>query len=243
MCTVTFIPVRGNYFITSSRDENPAREAASAPSLQVVMGKKMIFPRDERAGGTWIALKENGDAAVLLNGAFIKHVPQLPYRKSRGLLLPEILSDDYPSLRFFKMNLQGIEPFTLILFEKKSLFEFRWDGFEKFGKQLPAYRPHIWSSSTLYDGLVIKKRENWFLSFLNRVANPTQLDIINFHRNGGDEDIRNNIRMNRDGKICTMSITGIHLTDDCGFMKYLDLAFDKTSEIKLCLTGNSTSVW
>jgi uncharacterized protein with NRDE domain len=57
-------------------------------------GQKLFFPKDTDAGGTWIVMKENGDAAVLLNGAFINHTAEPPYRLSRGIILLDIFSTE-----------------------------------------------------------------------------------------------------------------------------------------------------
>ena len=70
MCTVTFIPGKDRYFITSNRDEKMLRKPAIAPQPYVINGNTLVYPRDADAGGTWIAMNENGNAAVLLNGAF-----------------------------------------------------------------------------------------------------------------------------------------------------------------------------
>jgi len=233
MCTVTFIPARDSFFITSNRDERNIRRNAIPPSPHNHNGWNLIYPKDAEAGGTWIAVKENGNAAVLLNGAFIYHKSEPPYRKSRGQLFLEVLSADRPVWTFSKIDLLGIEPFTLIVFESNSLYEFRWDGIEKYCKQLSNSRPHIWSSATLYDGLASKKREQWFARFLNGNPNPTQQDIINFHRFGGDGDRRNDLLMERDGIYSTVSITSILLNNNRGVMRYLDLKNKKESEIKM----------
>jgi hypothetical protein len=233
MCTVTFVPVKGKIFITSNRDEKLSRQRAIHPTMHKHNGWNLIYPKDAAAGGTWIALKENGDTAVLLNGAFICHVPEPPYRKSRGILFMEVLSANYPAWTFSKIDLMGIEPFTLILFEKNSLYEFRWDGNERYCKQLSVSRPHIWSSATLYDGLIIKKREQWFARFLNGTPVPTQQDILNFHHFGGEGDSYNDLVMERDGVYSTVSITSILLNTDRGTMKYYDIKENKTSEIKI----------
>ncbi|SRR5258706_2310774 len=242
MCTVTFIPVRDNFFITSNRDEKNNRKKAITPFVYNNNGWNLVYPKDTDAGGTWIAVKENGDAAVLLNGAFIYHAPEPPYRKSRGQLFLEVLATNHPAWTFSKIDLMGIEPFTLIIFESNSLYEFRWDGIEKYCKQLSNSRPHIWSSATLYDGLVIKKREQWFAKFLNQTPRATQQDILNFHRFGGDGDKENDLRMERDGVYSTVSITSILLNPDRGVMKYYDLTNNKTSEIKIVLTNREEVV-
>ncbi len=238
MCTVTFIPARGNFFITSNRDEKLSRKDAIAPLMHRHNGWNLVYPKDAEAGGTWIALNENGNAAVLLNGAFIYHRSQPPYRQSRGVMFLEVLSSDYPAWTFSKIDLMGIEPFTFIVFENGSLYEFRWDGIEKYCKQLSSSRPHIWSSATLYDGLVIKKREQWFAKFLNRTPNPTQQDMLNFHRFSGDGDKENDLYMERDGVYSTVSITSILLNEDSGVMKYYDLKNNKNAEIKIRLINS-----
>ena len=178
-------------------------------------------------------MKENGDAAVLLNGAFICHKAEPPYRLSRGIVFLDILATNRPSLTFTKIDLREIEPFTIVLFENNCLYEFRWDGNEKYCCQLSVNRASIWSSATLYDGLVIKKREQWFASFLNTHTHPTQQDMLHFHRFTGDGDNHNDLVMTRDGMHSTVSITSILLTKDHGYMKYMDIKKNKNSEIKI----------
>ncbi|MBL7737589.1 MAG: NRDE family protein [Chitinophagaceae bacterium] len=232
MCTVSFIPARGNIFITSNRDEKNSRGRALAPTIYDHNGSRLVFPKDGAAGGTWIAIKENGDAAVLLNGAFLCHVPEPPYRKSRGRIFLDVFATERPSWSFSKTDLSEIEPFTLVLFEKGCLYEFRWDGTERYCRQLSVSRPYIWSSATLYDGLVIKKREQWFASFLNSHPQPTQQDILHFHRFSGEGDTRNDLLMQRDNTYSTVSITGIMLNEDRAVMKYIDLNEGQEYEIK-----------
>lgn len=233
MCTVTFIPGKDIVFITSNRDEKLVRQRAITPAVYKTGEYNLVFPKDAQAGGTWIGLKENGDAAVLLNGAFLPHVAEPPYRKSRGLVFLDILASKRPSMQLIKSNLDNIEPFSIVLYERNSLYEFRWDGHERYCKQLPVSRPHIWSSATLYDGLVIKKREQWFASFLNNNPNPTQQDILNFHLFTGDGDKNNDLLMNRSGVYSTVSITSMLLTADRGSMKYLDLVNHEQAEKKI----------
>ncbi len=236
MCTVTFIPVRDKFFITSNRDEKNSRKQAISPAVHIYKNTMLIFPQDPQGGGTWMALKENGDAAVLLNGAFDRHISASHYKRSRGLILLDVLSAEHPSYSFTKTDLAGIEPFTLVLLESGSLYEFRWDGSNRHCKQLSTSRPHIWSSATLYNSVTVKKREQWFAKFLNSHPAPTQLDIFNFHRFGGDGDLRNDLLMSRDELYATVSITSILLTTERGSMKYKDLLNDQLFEKKIELT-------
>ena len=239
MCTVSFIPVRDSFFISSNRDEKLTRRRAIFPVAYKQGENYLIYPKDAEAGGTWIVMKENGDCAVLLNGAFLPHVSKPPYQKSRGLILLDLISDLRPSQGFVKINLENIEPFTLILLEGGSLYEFRWDGQERYCRQLAPHRPYIWSSCTLYDGPVIKKRERWFATFLNRNPHPTQRDILNFHRFTGEGDKANDLLMSRDNLYSTVSITSIHLTADRGSMKYLDVLANDVTEKNIGFIKNS----
>ena len=242
MCTVSFIPVKEKIIITSNRDEKKSRKTASRPQPIVYNGQKLIYPKDADAGGAWIVMKENGDAAVLLNGAFICHTAEPPYRLSRGIVLLDIFATERPSVAFAKINLQDIEPFTLVLLERNCLYEFRWDGGEKYCRQLNVDRAYIWSSATLYDGFVVKKREEWFASFLHDHPVPTQQDILNFHRFKGDGDKRNDLLMTRDGIYETVSISSILLTKGKGNMKYIDMKTHTTSEITIALLHSSPAI-
>ena len=229
MCTVTFIPVNGRLFITSSRDENASRSKALIPAAYQQDGVALLYPKDTVANGSWIALNQNGNAAVLLNGAFIKHEPISPYRKSRGLIFLDIIAHPQPKFFFTAIELDNIEPFTLVLFVNSCLYECRWDGKEKYCKQMDESRRHIWSSATLYAPAIISSRKNWFAKWITETDSPTQETIFNFHRFAGDGDNSNSILMNRGGKMLTVSITGIELDNDKGIMQYFDVAEKKTS--------------
>src|SRR3954465_10304679 len=97
MCTVTFIPVKDKVYITSNRDEKVVRKQALQPAEYYRKGAKLLFPKDPDAGGTWIALHENGNAVVLLNGAFEKHKPNPPYLRSRGIVMLDIIAEARPT--------------------------------------------------------------------------------------------------------------------------------------------------
>lgn len=223
MCTVSFIPVKDKIFITSNRDEKILRKVALAPAVYWDNGSGLLYPKDADAGGSWISMHQNGNAAVLLNGAFTKHILQPPYRLSRGIIFLNIIGTSSPAHTFEKFNLDDIEPFTIIIYESNCLYECRWDGQQKYCKQLKNYRPCIWSSATLYEPEVIMKRESWFMQWLNKNPHPTQEDILQFHQFTGDGDINNDLMMNRDGKMLTVSVTGIELDKHAGIMKYIDL--------------------
>jgi uncharacterized protein with NRDE domain len=71
------------------------RPSAIAPKT-IVNGKNVIYPKDPKAGGTWYVVDENGTVLVLLNGAEEKHTIKLSYRKSRGLIVLDIIGNVSP---------------------------------------------------------------------------------------------------------------------------------------------------
>lgn len=206
MCTVSFVPVNNAVIITSNRDEHIQRKNAAAPAFHWLDNKKVIFPKDQKAGGTWFAAGDHGVVAVLLNGAFKKHMARPPYRKSRGLILLEIIQADDPYILFTTMDLENIEPFTIILFQYGSLYELRWDGNAKHEKLQDASGSYIWSSSTLYTQEVIEHRQRLFEQFINTGKNISGQAIRDFH---GDDhgDGENGFVINRPTGMKTFSIT------------------------------------
>lgn len=223
MCTVTYIPHKDKIFITSNRDEKHSRADAIAPMAYSFSTGRIFFPRDAHANGTWIALHENGQAMVLLNGGFKKHEPVYPYRKSRGLVFLEVMDSEWMLDKYKTISLENIEPFTLIMYREGELYECRWDGEEKHITPKDNTVSHIWSSVTLYDEETIARRKKWFDEFMQANAVPNQETIFDFHHFGGEGDEANDIRMNRDGFLYTVSITGMELTAEKAYLKYIDL--------------------
>ena len=120
MCTVTLLPQANNNFIlTSNRDEHPNR-ITIPPKKYVENGVEMFFPKDEKAGGTWIGFSDKNRMICLLNGAFKNHIKKKNYKKSRGVIAKEVLQSNN-FLKFInELDLNGIEPFTIIIVDWNS---------------------------------------------------------------------------------------------------------------------------
>jgi uncharacterized protein with NRDE domain len=206
MCTVSFVSANGKKIVTSNRDEHLQRETASAPEFVQLDNTKIIFPKDAKAGGTWFVASDRGVVAVLLNGAFVKHIAKPPYRKSRGLVLLEIIALEDPVSFFNKDNLEGIEPFTVILYQPGQLYELRWDGNKTHQRLLDITGNYIWSSATLYTDEVIEQRRNLFDSFIERKESPSAASVFDFHNNNHDDE-ENGFIINRKTGMKTFSIT------------------------------------
>jgi hypothetical protein len=237
MCTVTFIPTPDGFYLTSNRDESRRRGRAHAPAVYNEGIGKLIYPTDADAGGSWIVLRKKATAAVLLNGAFRKHERTPPYRMSRGLVLLQIIRKSDPLEYFSGMGLDGVEPFTLVLYYWGDLWDCRWDGLRKHIHSLDRSSPHIWSSATLYEETVAGERERWFKEWLGSRDRIAPGDIVAFHREAGAGDIRNSLVMNRDNELYTVSVTSIIVKHDDARMVYHDL---RTGENTIATFGQAT---
>lgn len=231
MCVLTYIPTEKGFILTSNRDEATARLAAIPPRRYDVNGMPVFYPKDPQGGGTWIG----GCGAFtlcLLNGGFEKHVPTPPYRQSRGKVILDFYNYCDTEKFFDEYLFEGIEPFTLIIIETNNNFkinEIRWTGSKKVYSIFNNRKAHIWSSVTLYSHEIIQERESWFKDFLiQNDHNPSRNEVLKFHHFGGKGDQRNDIKMNRDNRLKTISITQFIVNDEEFTIHYEDLQQDKT---------------
>ncbi len=237
MCTVTYLPKGCDHFIlTFNRDETPSRSPGQV-GLTRRKSRQLAFPRDEMAGGTWLAVSSDNRLACLLNGAFDRHDRTPPYRMSRGLMVLEYF-DFTDSEAFFKgFDFQGMEPFTLVTYDSGLLYELRWDGDQLYRKKLNSNRPHLWSSATLYDQEVRKKRQGWFSEWLRGRTAFTREDILDFHQHAGEGNPSNDIIMNRNGVVRTVSISSIVKTSAEIDFQYKELLKGGISTAKIEIEG------
>lgn len=221
MCTVTLTTLSNGFVLTSNRDEAIARKTLS-PQIYSEAGVKLLYPRDQEAGGTWIGLSEEKRAICLLNGGFESHVRKPPYRKSRGLVVKDLLSSSelLPGLNLYDFD--GIEPFTCVIADYRQdagFYELVWDGKVKHFKALDN-GSYIWSSSLLYSDEVRKDREERFVRFKSqRDLNPKNL--MDFHASKGSEKDEGLI-IDR-GFLKTCSITQVLLQEQEVKMSYQNL--------------------
>jgi len=205
MCTVSFVNSNGKIILTSNRDELVERPSLE-PRNYKVGTRNVFFPKDPKAGGTWFAVAENANVIVLLNGASEKHDWKPPYRKSRGLIVLDLIGSDSPISTWQTIDLDNIEPFTLVSYEQQKLHQLRWNGSEKESVELDPKHNYIWSSATLYPQNIRETRAQWFGQFLETKPNVNESEMFNFHRYTEDANHQNGLVMDR-GFLKTLSIT------------------------------------
>ena len=240
MCTVTFLPQKKGYILTSNRDESALRSPQNLSSI-TKNGHQLVFPRDKGAGGTWIALAATNRLVCLLNGAYERHERRLPYRMSRGQMVLDFFDYQNADLFFTQYNFYNIEPFTLIIIDKGKLYDFRWDGQEKHILALDPQEKHIWSSATLYEKEVQEKRKKWFAEWIFGRTDFGSAAILDLHKKGGEGNPSIDFMMNRYNYLVqTVSITQIIKTEQAVEMFYHDLITNKKRIKSLKIKKNKT---
>jgi uncharacterized protein with NRDE domain len=223
MCTVTYFPLKDEIVLTSNRDEKPNRSAQ-----EIHREKGIFYPKDATKNGTWFAVSENGNALILLNGAFENHQRKAEYRKSRGLIVLDLIAEEDILKSLELIDLENIEPFTLVIFQENQLAEFRWDGTEKHFKMLDSHLPYIWSSATLYDESAREKRIQIFKKFLEEET-INEEKIWDFHHQKTD-DLENGITIKRQNTIQTISTTQVIIADEIALKHYDRLNLSSKTE-------------
>ncbi|MDR6301278.1 NRDE family protein [Mesonia maritima] len=232
MCTITFIPLlkeEKGFVVTSNRDESANRKTLP-PKVVEEKGVKLLYPKDEVAGGTWIGASGKKRLICLMNGAFKPHQRKESYTTSRGVVVKEFLLADDVLNKSESYNFEGIEPFTMIMIVWKAgleVYELIWDETKVYFNKLEN-EPHIWSASMTYDEEMKKAREEWFKDFLEEKSTEVEdPDVMwDFHQNTKKEDKNLGLIIDR-GLLKTTSITQLIYSENRVEMRYRDLLKNK----------------
>jgi uncharacterized protein with NRDE domain len=117
MCTVSWAATAEGYELLCNRDERRTRKAAHAPTVRTSRGVRFLAPTDTEAGGTWIAANEYGLTLCLLNRYSEGESQAAGEFRSRGLLLPDLMSLRDPAEVMRAVaggGLSQFRPFTLL---------------------------------------------------------------------------------------------------------------------------------
>lgn len=232
MCTVTLIPKGTDDFVlTSNRDEAPHRTTLS-PDFYTIENTKLLFPKDEVAGGSWIGVSDKQRVLCVLNGGFVRHERKGSYRLSRGIVMKDLLVATNLDKAINAYDLDGVEPFTLVIVDWEGAMKFKefvWDGNNKHSTNLPI-EPKIWSSSSLYNVTMKKERLNWFTDFQEK-NELTSSSIMKFHTTAGAGNDDHGVIMDRHF-VKTTSITQVIKNHNEVIMSFNNLQSNSQSENK-----------
>jgi hypothetical protein len=220
MCTVIFYPDKDKRVFASLRDEDPRRSAALAPALQGRDQFTWLGPRDPEAGGTWLGAGSSGSVVILLNGGFEKHQRQSSYARSRGLIVRDLLNSEAVMVEWSLLNLDQIEPFTLVVWEEQQLYQLVWDGQVRHRLKLDPLEPRIWSSATLYDSVAQHRRKQIFRQWLETGPHISEEGMLDFFEQ--EKDAENGFLINRSEIVKTLSFTFMEWRPEKVTMRYRD---------------------
>lgn len=235
MCTVVYYATKKTSYIVSLRDENTNRPEATMPQLYYQNNLSYISPKDGLAGGTWIGMNELGNVAVLLNGGFKNHEPNLTYTKSRGTIITSMLTSIKPLDYWDKNDFSKMAPCTIILLVNNKLFQLVWDGNEKHKIKLNPTQPAIWSSVTLYDEEAQLNRRNRFIEWLQKKQAFSKESILTFFRDSPNE--QNGFIIKRPNHISTLSLSCIQVDkEEEGKLSYIDFYKNSESLVRISIS-------
>lgn len=187
MCTLSWGPLPGGFFVAFNRDERRSRAAGLGPRVLERNGVQALMPIDGEAGGTWIAVNELGCAVALLNGYRFQAADARPADGplpwiSRGQLCMDVCdagSVGEVAARLAARDLSRFRPFELVALDAEGAAAVHtWDGAELEQHTLgPADRPLV--SSSFDDAGARLQRRALFAHTVGAAAGES--DTLRFH--------------------------------------------------------------
>src|SRR6266496_909427 len=149
MCTISFVPKLRGFYLAMNRDEKFTRSTALPPAIVDLADRRAIFPR-EPAGGTWIAVNNDGVCLALVNWHRIERQPVRSIA-SRGQVVKALAtksSAEEIAAGLAALPLRRLRPFRLITIipSEQRVTEWRWDGDRLFARKHAWERRHWFSS-------------------------------------------------------------------------------------------------
>lgn len=212
MCIISFYKDNNQVLLTHNRDESITRIASSTVEERLWDGRTYFAPVDQEKSGTWIFYNQDYIACILNGGKEKSQNLRTEYKKSRGLVLLDVMK--YKDVDEFvkKYDFEDIAPFTMLVHQlnnKKTLMLF-WNEKQLEIKDLSDDDFTFRCSSTLYTLEKMHELEKIFPKF----SKVSPKDIFSIHQS---------IKMN-DGDItkgkATTSITQIFVNNSEISMKY-----------------------
>ena len=154
--------------MTMNRDESRLRHEEGV----LVSSEDHVYPKDQRAGGSWFGLNSFGLAMGLLNNYQAPHAEG--DLRSRGFLIPQFLQscrqieDVVRALR--NENISQFNPFHLIITDGEFVQSIDWDRQGLEMSEIQEVSRHIWTSSGVRLPEIKRFREAKFMGFAHTDA-------------------------------------------------------------------------
>ena len=215
MCTVTVVPHETGVRVMCNRDERRSRPAALPPQVHDLGGRLAVFPVDPRGGGSWVGVNDAGIVVTLLNVSGPSKSSSQEPKRSRGLIVREVLRCG--SLSHVVETVAGLdaslfEMFRLVAMHCSTAVEAISDGVRTaIRRPITLERPLLFTSSSLGDALVEAPRRQLFQRMVVERRSVWLREQSRFHRHQWPSRPEISVRMERDDAL-TVSRTVVDVT-------------------------------
>ncbi len=180
MCIISFYKTNNKIILTHNRDEKISRIASLKIEERKWHNKIFYSPVDHLKNGTWIFYSEQYIACILNGGKEKPLALKNEYKKSRGIVLLDLMKYDSVHEYIDSESFEDIAPFTLFVHEIKSkkTFLLFWNEIKLEINDLTDVNFVFRASSTLYSPKRMHELENIFHKF----NNPSSQAIFDLHQ-------------------------------------------------------------
>jgi hypothetical protein len=137
-----------------------------------------------------------------------------------------------------KLDCSQVAPFTLLMFDSSNVLnihQLRWDGDQKYIENINPNVPKLWASATLYGKTQRENRKMWFEQWIKKKSIIDGDYLRSFHTSKHTDDVQNDIVMQRDNGLQTVSVTQVQYHAGQLDMQYHDLISGEDSFINIPL--------
>jgi hypothetical protein len=215
MCTVTVVPHETGIRLMCNRDERRSRPAALPPQVHELGGRLAVFPVDPQGGGSWVGVNDTGIVVTLLNVSGPSQSASQEPKRSRGLIVREVLRCG--SLSQVLETVAGLDArqfdmFRLVAIHRFTAVEATTDGVRTaIRPQITLDAPLLFTSSSLGDALVEAPRKQLFQRMVVERQSEWLRRQARFHRHQWSSRPEISVRMERDDAL-TVSRTVVDVT-------------------------------
>ncbi|MBS7332731.1 MAG: NRDE family protein [Weeksellaceae bacterium] len=167
MCIISFFKENNQVLLTHNRDESISRKASLHVEKRIWEGKSYYAPVDQEKQGTWIFYNEDYIACLLNGGKVAPTCTRSDYKRSRGLVLLDVMK--YPNVEEFvdKEDFNDIAPFTMLIYnvKNKNIHVLFWDEKQLEVNDLSDKNFVYRCSSTLYSPEKMNELQRLFPNF------------------------------------------------------------------------------
>ena len=215
MCTVTVVPHETGIRLMCNRDERRTRPAAIPPRVHELGGRLAAFPVDPQGGGSWVGVNDADIAVALLNVHSAPRRCTEGPKRSRGLIVRELLSCGsiaHVVEAIASLEVEAFDTFRLVIVQGSTVTVATHGGACTVTcRQISLDTPLLFTSSSLGDAWVEAPRQRLFQRMVVEGRAGWLDGQAQFHRHQWRRRPEISVRMEREDAL-TVSRTVVDVT-------------------------------